>query len=95
MSTTSSRNANAARLSRRAFVTGALGCGIVAGIAAGISALAPTQAQAGSAGADKDGSQAADAQGGLSYDVIIIGAGGAGMTAAMSAHDGGARVLRL
>lgn len=94
MSTTSS-NASAGHLSRRAFVTGALGCGIVAGIAAGMSALTPAQAKAGSASADKAGSQAADAQGGQSYDVIVIGAGGAGMTAAMSAHDGGARVLLL
>ena len=86
-----SKSMSTTRLSRRAFVTGALGCGLVAGIAAGMGALAPASAQAtGSA----DGDAAAGAEG-QTYDVIVIGAGGAGMTAAMSAHDGGARVLLL
>ena len=79
---TSTRNV---ALTRRAFVTGALGAGLVA--FAGMSVLsqtAPAQAQETSA-----------AQDGPDYDIVIIGAGGAGMTAAMSAHDGGARVLLI
>ena len=62
---TSTRNV---ALTRRAFVTGALGAGLVA--FAGMSALsqtAPAQAQESSA-----------AQDGPDYDIVIIGAGGAG-----------------
>ncbi len=81
--TTSNRTTSA--MSRRGFVAGAFACGLLA--AAGSVA---SRSYAEDAGAD------ADAQAGaLSYVVIVIGAGGAGMTAAMSAHDGGARVLLL
>ena len=72
-------------LSRRGFVTGALACGILAAAAGGVSRSY----------AENAATDASAQDGALTYDVIIIGAGGAGMTAAMSAHDGGARVLLL
>lgn len=74
-----------AALTRRTFVTGAIGAGLTA--AAGLA----LGSQANVAGAD----ETAAAAEGPDYDVIVIGAGGAGMTAAMSAHDGGARVLLM
>ena len=38
-----------------------------------------------------------DAKGGMerhTYDVVVVGAGGAGLRAAIAAHDSGARVRR-
>ncbi len=70
-------------MSRRMFVTGALGMGAVA-------ALSAASAHASAA---KE-TPTVEATGGT-YDVIVVGAGGAGMNAAMDAHDGGARVLLL
>lgn len=69
---------------RRGFVRGALGTGALAALSfAGLTGCAPRQADA------------SEAQDGGSFDLIVIGAGGAGMTAAISAHDGGARVVLL
>ena len=85
MQNTATTRTNA--LSRHAFVAGALGMGAVAALSA---AAARTSLAEEAATAD-----AAEAPAGSSYDVIIVGAGGAGMTAAMSAHDGGAKVLLL
>lgn len=71
---------------RRALVAGALGLG----------ALGACRAMFGGVAAQADADEVpTGGVSGASYDVIVIGAGGAGMTAAMSAHDGGARVLLL
>ena len=71
-------------IGRRDFLRGAIGSGVLAAMSmAGLSGCAPSQASA------------SEARDGGSYDVIVVGAGGAGMTAAMSAHDGGARVILL
>ncbi|WP_232050846.1 flavocytochrome c [Arabiibacter massiliensis] len=71
-------------IDRRDFMRGALGTGALAALSfAGLTGCAPKQADA------------SEAQDGGSFDLIVIGAGGAGMTAAMSAHDGGARVILL
>ena len=76
-------------MSRRGFVTGAVATGILA-----VAGSAVSRSYADSAEADSS-TDAGEQSGSLTYDVIIIGAGGAGMTAAMSAKDGGARVLLL
>ena len=69
---------------RRDFLRGAVGSGVLAAISfAGLTGCAPSQASA------------SDVRDGGSFDVIVIGAGGAGMTAAISAHDGGANVILL
>lgn len=71
-------------MDRRLFLRGMIGTGMLAATSfAGLTSCAPKQAIAD------------DLRDGGSYDVIVIGAGGAGMTAAMSAHDGGARVILL
>ena len=85
------QNIQNSRLSRRAFVTGAVGLGAVAAI----SAVSARTSLADEEPAEETPAEAGDAATGTSYDVIIVGAGGAGMTAAMSAHDGGAKVLLL
>lgn len=71
-------------MDRRVFLRGALGTGMLAAVSfAGLTGCAPKQAEA------------SEARDGGSFDVIVIGAGGAGMTAAISAHDGGANVILL
>lgn len=69
-------------ITRRSFVgTGALGLAAVAVSGAATAALA------------SEGSASADAT--SSYDVIVIGAGGAGLSAAIEAADAGASVIVL
>lgn len=70
-------------LSRRSFVTGALATGVLAGLAVG---TAPLRARA---------NEVPATQFAASYDVVVVGAGGAGMNAALGAAQGGARVLLL
>ena len=88
------QNIQNSRLSRRAFVTGAVGLGAVAAISA-VSARTSLADEEPAEETTAGAAEAGDAATGTSYDVIIVGAGGAGMTAAMSAHDGGAKVLLL
>ncbi len=71
-------------INRRTFLFGAIGAGLTA--AASLSSLT---------GCSPKQAQASELRDGGSFDVVIIGAGGAGMTAAISAHDGGARVILL
>lgn len=73
-----------ATINRRDFVRTALGAGALTALSfTGLTGCAPQKADA------------PKVQDGGTFDVIVIGAGGAGMTAAMSAHDGGARVILL
>lgn len=73
-----------ASIDRRAFLQGALGTGMLTALSfAGLTGCAPKQANAD------------EVRDGGTYDIIVVGAGGAGMTAAISAHDGGARVIVL
>lgn len=76
-------NETSAYFNRRSFLKGAFGMGAMAFAAAsGLSGCAPKS----------EGNREED---GGTFDIVIIGAGGAGMTAAMSAHDAGAKVLLL
>lgn len=69
-------------INRRSFVIGAASVGALAAMS-GLSACSPSE------------SSEAEATNGGIYDVIVIGAGGAGMTAAISAVEGGASALIL
>ena len=62
-----------------------------------LSAITAALAEAGLSAADFTGNADAGQTGAetLDYDVVVIGAGGAGMTAAIEAHDAGAKVLVL
>lgn len=73
-------------ISRRTFLAGALGAGVVSLLPlSGLMGCTPQSAE----------SASSEVQEGGSYDVVIIGSGGAGMTAAISAHDAGAKVILL
>ncbi|MEG2261421.1 MAG: flavocytochrome c [Raoultibacter sp.] len=73
-------------LSRRSFVAGAGAMGALAMIGSlGLSGCAPK-------GDDAKGGSAAKSE---SYDIVIIGTGGAGMSAAISAYDNGATSICL
>lgn len=68
---------------RRNFLKGAFGMGAMAAVAAtGLAGCAPK-------------SKGTVEEDGGAFDVVIIGAGGAGMTAAISSYDAGASVLLL
>ncbi|MDR3053482.1 MAG: flavocytochrome c [Coriobacteriales bacterium] len=74
-------------MSRRSFIVGAAGFGAVSLAALlGVSGCAPRLASEAADGASEEAP---------SYDIIIIGAGGAGMVAALHAFEAGARVLLL
>lgn len=71
-------------MDRRTFLAGALGSGALAALGlTSMTGCAPREASA------------AEARPGGSFDVVVIGAGGAGMTAALSANDAGANVIVL
>lgn len=71
-------------IDRRSFLKGALGTGALAALGlSGMTGCAP------------QGANASGARPGGAFDVIVVGAGGAGMTAALSANDLGANVLVL
>ena len=70
-------------MSRRTFALAAAG----AALAAGAGAL--------TAGAAEKSSAAADAPADASYDVVVLGMGGAGMCAAISARESGAKKVAL
>lgn len=75
---------NGTLINRRSFLQGAVGTGLLAALSfTGLTGCAPKQAIA------------SEIRDGGTYDIIVVGAGGAGMTAAISAHDGGARVIVL
>ncbi|NPD32989.1 flavocytochrome c [Eggerthellaceae bacterium zg-997] len=74
-----------APLSRRTFLSGAVALG----------AAAATFALAGCAPRSMAQERADSVIDGGGYDIVVVGAGGAGMAAAIGAHDQGARVLLL
>lgn len=78
---------NKIHMDRRSFLLGAAGVGAAAAFSSlpFLTSCAPKGA----------GEQAASAEEGGAYDVIIIGSGGAGMTAGISVHDAGSKVLIL
>lgn len=70
-------------VNRRSFVKGAFGAGMLGMLSlAGLTGCAPKS------------EQSSDIDGGT-FDIVVIGAGGAGMTAAISSHDAGAKVILL
>jgi fumarate reductase flavoprotein subunit len=75
-------------ITRRSFVAGVFGAGTIA--------LLPLSSLAGCS--PKKEQTATDATGvsdGETFDIIVVGSGGTGMTAAISAHDAGAKVVLL
>lgn len=79
----SENNSKNVIVNRRSFFKGALGVGMMGMLsAAGLTGCSPKARQEG----DVDGG---------TFDIAIIGAGGAGMTAAVSAYDAGAKVILL
>lgn len=81
---TESRSASAA-ISRRTFLAGSIGLGLAAMLpGVGLVGCAP-QSGSGETVAKDEGT----------FDIIVVGAGGAGMTAALSAQEAGANVVLL
>jgi fumarate reductase flavoprotein subunit len=74
-------------ITRRSFLVGALGTGAMA--------LLPLSSLAGCSPKKPATTTASGVSDGGSFDIIVVGAGGAGMTAAISAHDAGAKVVLL
>jgi fumarate reductase flavoprotein subunit len=74
-------------ITRRSFVVGALG--------AGAMTLLPLSSLAGCSPKKPATATDVNAGGGGTFDIIVVGAGGAGMTAAISAHAAGAKVVLL
>lgn len=73
-------------MSRRAFIAGAVGAGALAFLPlSSLFGCSPQSAKEANGSAQVEGT----------YDIIVVGSGGAGMTAAISAHDEGARVVLL
>lgn len=73
-------------ISRRTFLAGSLGIGLAAMLPmTGLVGCSPQQA----------GSAEGNAEDGGTFDVIVVGSGGAGMTAALSAQEAGANVVLL
>jgi fumarate reductase flavoprotein subunit len=75
-------------ISRRSFIAATLGTGVTM-MLVGLVGCAPQ-----STGRQADNPSDASRDGGT-YDIIVVGAGGAGMTAALSAHEAGAKVVIL
>lgn len=91
-------------MTRRSFVTGAAALSAAAALAAtqAGSAFASSGAKDSGASSSSSSSNAASSTADAGapdlsshFDVVIVGAGGAGMTAALSAQEGGAKVLLL
>jgi fumarate reductase flavoprotein subunit len=74
-------------ITRRSFVVGAFGAGALA--------LLPLANLAGCSAQKPTTTTTVDVGGGETFDIIVVGSGGAGMTAAISAHDAGAKVVLL
>ncbi|MEE8716841.1 MAG: FAD-dependent oxidoreductase [Coriobacteriales bacterium] len=73
-------------LSRRDLVLGCATAGVAAGVATSLSGTRPNAARAETAGQDAWDYEA---------DVVVVGYGGAGASAAITAHDAGAEVIVL